>query len=319
MTVNNKIDSRVSVIIVVGDRHDPMDKIILDYDETLQTVLQDYHYIVVLDGDRSDAAQQLQKLRGKSLSISIVEMSQKFGETAALSTGFKHAGGDFILTLPAYYQIEPQSLPDLIQSFDEDDMLIGRRWPRRDSAWNKLGTSLFRSLVRMITGHTYRDLGCEVRFLRKKIAEEVAIYGDQHRFFPILANFHGFSVREVSLPQSDIDPRVRLYSPAVYLQRLIDLFVVFFLVKFTKKPLRFFGSIGGAVFTLGSLALMFVVYQRLFFSISLGDRPALLLSTLLIVLGAQMIGLGLIGELIIFTHARDIKEYAIKETVNFNA
>lgn len=311
-----KVDHRVSVIVVVGERFDPLDRIISDYDRVLKTVLENYRFTVVLDGDRSKASEQLKNLESSDVALSIVQLSQRFGETAALSVGFKHTDGELVLTLPAYYQIEPEALPELIRSLADEDMVIGRRWPRRDSLWNKFGTSVFRKLVSLITGHTYRDLGCEVRFLRRAVADEVAIYGDQHRFFPILANYHGFDVREVSLPQSKNDPRVRVYRPSVYAQRLLDLMVVFFLVKFTRKPLRFFGAIGGTIFTLGSAALIVIVYQRLFLSVGLGDRPALLLSTLLIVLGAQLVGLGLIGELIIFTHARELKDYAIKETIN---
>ena len=100
------------------------------------------------------------------------------------------------------------------------------------------------------------------------------------------------------------------------MQRLLDILTIFFLVRFTKKPLRFFGMIGSVTFAVGAIFLFYVVFERAFYDIALADRPALLLSSLLVVLGLQIFGLGLLGELIIFTHAQDIKEYTIEKIVN---
>ena len=146
--------------------------------------------------------------------------------------------------------------------------------------------------------------------------EEVPLYGDLHRFFPIMAYRHGFKTVEVNVEQSQSDAYQRIYAPGIYLRRLLDLLTVFFLIKFTKKPLRFFGLVGSSIFGLGLLATMWLVSERLFFHVALADRPALILSSLLIVLGIQIIAIGLIGEIIIFTHAKDLKEYKIDQIIN---
>jgi hypothetical protein len=144
---------------------------------------------------------------------------------------------------------------------------------------------------------------------------ELPLYGDQHRFLPLLAARLGFRIGEVNVAQSRKEKFWRLYRPGVYPRRLLDLLTVFFLIKFTKKPLRFFGLIGAATFLLGGLLTLYLVIERLFFGVPLAQRPALLLSSLLVVLGVQIFALGLIGELIIFTHAKDIKEYTIDEII----
>jgi hypothetical protein len=126
----------------------------------------------------------------------------------------------------------------------------------------------------------------------------------------------GFSVREVRVRQSDKDRFDEGYGLKTYLQRFLDIFSVVFLIRFTKKPLRFFGMIGSLMSFLGAVFLAYVVVERLFFGVDLADRPALLLSSLLIVLGLQMFALGLLGELIIFTHAKELKEYTIERIVN---
>ena len=131
-----------------------------------------------------------------------------------------------------------------------------------------------------------------------------------------MAHRQGFRVIELEVAQSEKDVHQRLYAPGLYVRRLLDLLTIFFLIKFTKKPLRFFGLVGTTLFTLGTIGTLFLITQRLFFDMSLADRPALILSSLLVVLGVQIIAIGLIGEIIIFTHAKDLKEYKIEKIIN---
>ena len=142
------------------------------------------------------------------------------------------------------------------------------------------------------------------------------LYGDQYRFLPMLALRRGFNVREVELAQSPKDVFRGRYRLREYLHRVLDILTVFFLVRFTKKPLRFFGSIGFLTAGFGGIFVLVLVTQRLFFGMPLADRPALLLSSLLIVLGVQLFGLGLLGELIIYSHAGESKEYSVRSIVS---
>ena len=130
---------------------------------------------------------------------------------------------------------------------------------------------------------------------------------------------HGFRVAEIPLRQSPRDRRQGTYPPREYARRALDVFTVFFLVRFTKKPLRFFGMVGTTVFAAGALITAWLILDRLFFGSALADRPALLLSSLLVVLGLQLFAIGLLGELIIFTHARELKDYQIDKVVEFPA
>jgi hypothetical protein len=195
-------------------------------------------------------------------------------------------------------------------------MVIARRFPRADSRFNQAQTALFNSLFRAMTGFGFRDLGCGVRVFKRQITREIAVYGDQHRFLPLFVARQGLKVREVDLRQSSKDHPWRVYRPGVYPRRLLDLLTVFFLAKFTKKPLRFFGLIGVTIFAIGALVVCYLLIDRVVFNAALADRPALLLGTLLVVLGVQIFAIGLLGELIIFTHARDIKEYTIDKIVS---
>jgi glycosyltransferase involved in cell wall biosynthesis len=306
----------VAVIVTVSERYDDPRQLYFEYRRALESSGCRYQFTYVLDGEFPDVLEELKRLQHEGEAVRIVKLSRWFGEATALTAGFENSQGDIILTLPSYHQVEPAEIPRLIKELERCDMAVARRFPRADSRFNRVQTAVFNWLFRAMTGSVFRDLGCGVRALKRQITTEIPVYGDQHRFLPLLATRQGFKVRELDLPQSSKDRPWRLYRLGVYPRRLLDLLTVFFLVKFTKKPLRFFGLIGVAIFALGALLVLYLVVERLFFGVGLAERPALLLSSLLIVLGAQIFALGLIGELIIFTHAKDIKEYSIDEIIN---
>ena len=310
---------RVSVVIPVCNRHDDPEALFSAYRGGLSGLGVELEFIYVIDGAFPDVYDALKALRSNGAQIRIIKLAKSFGEAAALSVGFRYATGDAILTLPAFHQVEPSELPKLVQRLESADMVVGRRWPRSDSGLNRFQTAFFSRLVRMLTRSGFQDLGCNARAMRPEVCEEVLMYGEQHRFLPILAVHKGFRVAEIDLAQSELDGFRRVYAPGLYVRRMLDLLTVFFLVKFTKRPMRFFGLLGASMAGAGGLYILLLVFQRLFLEMPLADRPALLLSSLIVVLGVQVFAMGLIGELIIYTHARQLQEYAIEETVGGEA
>ena len=309
----------LSVVIPVVNGADAFSDLFESYYEALAQTGRDFEFLFVLDGPRPHARAQLEGLLAAGYPIRIFEFARPFGEAAALTVGFEHARGDVLLTLPSRFQVEPSSLPRLVEALEDSDLVVTRRWPRTDSGFSRVKTLVFNRLVGFRNGNRFHDLGCSVRILRKAVAEEVPLYGDQDPFLPLLAQHKGFVVKEIDLPQSRRAPYRRPHGLGVYMRRLLDMLTVFFLTKFTRKPLRFFGLIGAGIALIGLVFLLYVVVERLFFGESLADRPALLMSSLMFVLGVQVMGLGLIGELVIFSHARDLKDYQVREIVNGRA
>lgn len=302
-----------SIVVPVGERVDELDKLVGAYLETLDSSTASYEIIVVFDGPNEVLLGPLRALVEVNERLRIIELSKPFGESAALMAGFGDAKGELLLTLPAYYQIDIPEIPRLLAALKpDDDMLIAVRWPRPSSLFHRLRRGVFHGVFKWISGLDYRDLGCGVRLLRRDVVAEVPLYGEQHRFFPALASTRGFRVREIELRQSRRDLFRGRYPTREYLHRFLDILTVFFLVRFTKKPLRFFGTLGFVAAGLGGIIVAILVVQRLFFGVGLADRPALLLGSLLVALGVQTFALGLIGELIIFTRAREIKDYAVR-------
>ena len=307
----------LSVIVPVGERHADPGELYGEYKAGLDTANRSYEFIFVLDGPQDDFAQGLRDLVDDGHPITIVCLTRQFGEATAIMAGFEHACGEHILTLPAYHQIEGADVGKLVAALDDCDLATARRWPRAGNAFERLRRSVFHGLLEWVTSLKFRDLGCGARAFHRRVLEEIQLYGDQHRFLAVLADRQGFSVREVDVRQSPKDRFEGVYEPRAYARGFLDIFTVFFLVRFTKKPLRFFGMVGVSTFIVGALVMTWIVFQRLVFDIGLTERPALLLSALLVVLGLQLFALGLLGELVIFTHARSIKDYQIRQVIHF--
>ena len=313
---SDKVD--LSVIIPVGSRH-AADLLALyaDYKAGLDALGSPYEVIVVLDGPRPQLAADVQRLLSSGDRVSVISLTRRFGEATALVAGFQRAGGGIVLTLPAYHQTRGDEIPKLVRALGVADIAIGRRWPRAGSRFEAMRRDAFHRVLASITGQRFHDLGCSARAMKRRVLEEISLYGDQHRFLPVLASRLGFRVLEVELRQSPLDRFDGGYPPREYVRRALDICTVFFLVRFTKKPLRFFGMVGVSTFLVGAALVAWLAVDRLVFQHPLADRPALLLSSLLVVLGMQLFALGLLGELIIFTHARDIKDYQIEEVVRY--
>jgi glycosyltransferase involved in cell wall biosynthesis len=307
----------LSVIIPVGSRQaDPLE-LYAEYRAGLDALGYHYETIFVLDGPNEKFAEGLKELAAGPHRVTVVSLTRSFGEATAIMAGFEHATGQSIVTLPSYFQIDAAGLPTLVGALERADLAVARRWPRVGGAFERLRRGAFHGLLKAVTGLRYRDLGCGARAFDRRVLEEIQLYGDQHRFLPVLADRKGFRVREVDIRQSPKDRHEGIYGPRVYARGFLDIFTVFFLVRFTKKPLRFFGMIGVTLFAIGGALVTWLVVDRLFFGHGLTQRPALLLSTLLVVLGLQLFALGLLGELVIFTHARQVRDYQIDSVLSY--
>jgi hypothetical protein len=307
----------VSVIVPVGLRSSDLTVLHREYREALEGTGRSYEFVYVLDGALPAAAAQLNELLASGERLTVVYLTRYFGESTALMAGLAQSRGQIILTLPAYNQIEAREIHKLLASLDSADIAVSRRWPRVGGALERLRRGVFHGLVNWMTGLKLHDLGCGARAMKRQVLAETSLYGDQHRLLPALADRQGFRVTEIDVKQSPQDRFAGGYATREYAHRFLDVFAVFFLVRFTKKPLRFFGMIGATTLAIGTALVLYLVITRLFFAEPLADRPALLLSSLLVVLGLQLFALGLLGELIIFTHAGGMKDYQVDRVIEF--
>ena len=312
MAEREKID--ISVIVPVVERYDSLHKLYSEYSSAFGKLDKSHEFIFVVDGGFFEAFEDLKKLKAEHPSIKIIKLAKNFGESIALSIGVEKAQGNYIFTLASYFQVETVAIKIIWNELNNGyDLVLTRRYPRIDSKLNRLQSLIFHWIISKITSTHFHDISCGLRGMKRKVFDEIQLYGDLHRFIPILANKYGFKIKEINVKQRKEDTAIRLVRSGIYCRRLLDIITIFFVTKFTMKPLRFFGLIGMALFGAGSIITGYLALYRTRGVGGIADKPLLLLGVILMVLGVQTLSIGLIGEIIIFTHARDVKEYNVEE------
>ncbi len=300
-----KPEITVSVIVPVTERPDRLEEIYAEYSKPFKATGSGFEFVFVLGPQHVRLADPLIELADRGDPIRVFETGQLFTEATLLNAVVDRCRGSILVTLPAYFRVEAAGLLDLIGAVERGaDVSIARRWPRSDPLWNRLQARLFHALVRLsgVTEQTFTDLGSGVRAIRREVLKALPLYGDFARLLPLFAVREGYLVTEVPVPQHERDTGARVYRPGIYVRRLLDLFGAFFLLRFTEKPLRFFGLVGSLLSLVGGTLLMVLFVQRLQGQ-ALADRPLLLLAVLLLLFGVQAIALGLVGEMIVHLNA----------------
>jgi glycosyltransferase involved in cell wall biosynthesis len=304
----------LSVIVPVVERSDDLLAVYRAFAAELERRSADFEFIFVFDGRFAPPAELIALTRANER-VRILRFAREFGETAALRIGIEKSRGDLLLTLPAYFQVQPEGVSQLLEAVERGaDLAVAHRYPRLDSWLNRMQSRAFQSMVGGVGGQKFHDMACGVRAMRRSVGEALPLYGDFHRFIPALALREGYKVEEVSVPQHPGDARTRVYGPGVYLRRLLDIAAFFFLAKFTERPLRFFGLVGSVFLGSGSILSLVLLVQRVEGQ-GIANRPALLLAVLLLALGVQLLGLGLVGEIIVHLRAPHRRVYRVRERV----
>jgi glycosyltransferase involved in cell wall biosynthesis len=288
------------------------------YQSALAGDTRQMEFLYVLDRRWHQALAALTALKRSGEPLTLIVRSRWDGEGAALRSAFERARGDTVLILPASPQVDPRDVPKVLEQLGHSDMAVANRAMLRSSWFDAVQTRLFRGLVRLLFGHTINDPVCRVRAYRRQVLQEIAGYSVQQHFSPLLAAERGFQVAEVevrpSQPTASAAPRQSGFGLLLSRLRLtLEALSLYVVLKFIHKPLRFFGTAGLPILLIGLIYTGYLGISRLFFGVPLADRPALILGALLIVLGIQVIALGLIGEIIIFVAGRRIKDYTIEK------
>lgn len=310
-------DFDISVVVPISERLDDIEKLFRQHREILTKRKLRYEFIFIIDGNFPQAETLLKKFSSESPdTVKVLKFHRTFGEAKALAAGFVQSSGRLILTLPSYFQVIPAEIGKLIDSFTDDiDVIVGNRYPRKDNMINRIQSRVFHYLVNRVSGESFQDISCGVRLLRREVAGKIHLYGDLHRFIPLLAIHKGFRVKELPLQQAREDVHLRVYNPGVYLRRMLDILTLFFLIKFTQKPLRFFGLLGCGIGFVGCVITLITVFQRIFYGIGLSERPLFLAGILFFLVGLQTFFIGLVAEIIIFMHMPEEPQYNIEKII----
>lgn len=303
----------VSVIITVDELHGSLGDLYREFSAPLEKLGVSFEFVFVAYSWFRDATAPLAALAAQGAPVRLLEVGHGVGETALLKLGADASRGRILVTLPTYRQVEASVISSLVALVESGaDVAVARRHPRVDSLVNRLQGAVLHRIIRPITGGAIHDVGCGLRALRPEVLREIPLYGDFARFLPLLALREGWRVAEVPAAVHPLAMKGRIYGPGVYLRRLIDVFGLIFLLRFTEKPLRFFGLVGSALAAPGLVILAVVFVQRIQGQ-GLAERPLLLLGVLLVTLGVQAFALGLIGEMIVHLHAARRRGYRLRD------
>jgi hypothetical protein len=306
--------SKLSAIVLLTPNCPDLEAVHHAYARAVQAVGLPYEFIYVLCAAWEGCLSVLEKLHADAEPVTIVVLRRWPGEARALANGLEQAEGEVILTLPPRLQVDPGEIPRVVAALEDCEMVIGRRSQQGQAGGRRRSERLFHWLLKATFGHAFNDLLCRVRAARRRVLDEISLFGVQHHFSPLLALQRGFSIKEVEVrPGTARAPGRRSFW--AYAGAMLDILALYVLLKFTRKPLRFFGAIGGPLLLAGLLFTAALAVGRLIYGVPLGDRPALILGVLMIVLGIQIIALGLIGEIIIFASGKSVRDYSVERII----
>lgn len=307
------MNNLVSLVIPVSSPDTDVEGLVRGYGEALRRCRQPHELVFVLDGVAGSVHQTLRALAA-DWPIKVVRLQGGgLGESIALSAGVERAKGDLVINAPPYLQVEPDDLIKVIQALESGaDFVATWRHPRIDPWLNQLQSKLFNTALGFLMGVKFHDLNSGVRGMRRNVLDEVNVYGEQYRFLPVLAMRQGFRTVEVKVRHREEKGRTGFYGIGVYIRRMLDILAVTFLTRFTQRPLRFFGMLGLILMLVGLALTVQPLYAKLS-GAGGADKPILVLGTILIAFGFQLIGFGLVGEIIIFTQARNLRDFKVEE------
>ena len=309
----------VSLVIPLYNERANIEALFTELVRAIDPVPAVQEVILVDDGSTDGGHELLEKLPGRDPRFHIIRLRRNFGQTAAFSAGFDYSQGDVIITMDGDLQNDPADIPKLLAELSQGyDIVSGWRVERQDKFFSRrLPSILANRLISRSTGVTLHDYGCSLKAYRREVLDNTRLYGELHRFIPALASVMGVTISEVAVNHR---PRLRgrsKYGLGRTLRVLLDLLTVKFLLTYGTRPMQLFGLIGLTSLGLGGFLAFYLTILRMFFDQPLADRPLLLLAILLMVIGVQLLVMGLIGELIVRTYyeIQNKPIYAIREIV----
>jgi glycosyltransferase involved in cell wall biosynthesis len=309
----------LSIVIPAYNEGDNLRALHRELGQVLAAFRGSAEIIVVDDGSTDDSAGILRQLAADDARLRVIRLSRNFGQTAALAAGLAHTTGAVIVTLDGDRQNDPADIPRLIAKLEEGyDLVNGWRVDRQDTfVTRRLPSLLANRLISMTTHVKLHDYGCTLKAFRSGLGKSLRLYGEMHRFIPALAGDLGATIAELPVHHRPRVSGTSKYGLGRTLRVLLDLMTVKFVTSYLTRPIHAFGPPACVATFVGTLLILYLAVERLFFGVGLADRPILLLAILLVLLGAQFIALGLLGEVLarLYHESQGKPVYIIREVL----
>jgi glycosyltransferase involved in cell wall biosynthesis len=292
----------ISVVVPVHDEEQSVKPLYEELRAALAPIDRQWKAVFVDDGSTDGSFAALTRLHADSDNVKVVRLRRNFGKAAALAAGFRHAAGDVVVTIDADLQDDPAEIPRLLAKLDEGfDLVSGWKTQRRDPLSRRIPSRIFNAVVGRVSGLRLHDLNCGLKAYRADVVHNLRIYGELHRFLPVLAHDRGYRVAELPVNHRPRQHGQSRYGVERYLRGFLDFMTVWFMGRYRHRPLHLFGGLGLLLGAVGTALLVYLTILKLSGE-AIGHRPLLTLGVLLMVVGLQFFSLGLLSELITSHH-----------------
>ncbi len=300
------MDLGISVVVPFLDEAGTLEQLYERVARVLDAHGEPWELVFVDDGSTDGGAAIVERLAAADPAVGIVRLRRNFGKSAALDAGFRRARGRIVVTMDADLQDDPDEIPRLLEALEARDLDVvsGRKWPRRDPITKTAPSRLFNLVVRTLTGLRLADFNCGFKAYRREAIADLALYGELHRYIPVLVDARGYAVGEVDVKHHPRKHGRSKFGGERFARGFFDLLTVILLTRYGRRPLHLFGWAGTLMFGVGFAILSYLTVLW-FLGTGIGQRPLLFLGLLLIMVGVQLFSTGLLGEMINSTRARE--------------
>jgi len=298
----------LSIIVPLLNEERSLETLYREIAAALESQDETFEVIFVDDGSTDGSHAVLARLHDEAPNVVVVQLRRNFGKAAALQAGFLEARGDTIVTIDADLQDDPAEIPQLLAKLDEGFDLVSGWKTRRNDPWGRrVFSKLFNWAIKIVSGVKLHDVNCGLKAYRAEVVRGMRIYGELHRFVPVLASYRGYRVAEIPVNHRARQHGRSRYGPERYLRGFFDLLSVTFMGRYRHRPLHLFGGVGMAMGFVGFVILLYLTIVKIG-GAGIGHRPLLTLGVLLMVVGIQLFSLGLLSELITSQHEERMDE-----------
>jgi glycosyltransferase involved in cell wall biosynthesis len=298
---------KLSIVVPLLNEEATLGRLYKELEEALAPTGLEWEVVFVDDGSSDGSYRELVRLHSTHPNVRIVRLRRNFGKAAALAAGIDVAAGDIVVTMDADLQDDPAEIPNLLAKLDDGfDVVSGWKCDRHDSFFRRLVSRIYNRATRLATGVKLHDMNCGLKAYRAEVFDHVRLYGERHRFIPVLAHDLGFSVTELPVNHRARANGHSRFGPERYLRAPFDLLTIVFMGRYRHRPLHLFGGIGVTA-SLAGVAILGYLTALKIGGARIGNRPLLLFGVLLVVVGIQFLSLGLIGEMLTSHHEENVQ------------
>ncbi len=293
--------SSVSVVVPLLNEAESLPELARQLESVLERVARGrYEVLFIDDGSTDDSFGVIQDLHTRNNRFKAIRFRTNHGKSAALAIGFAESKGDIVITMDADLQDDPAEIPAMISKLEEGFDLVSGWKRKRHDPWHKtIPSKLFNSVTSRMSGIKLHDFNCGLKAYRRDVVNSVQVYGEMHRYIPALAHWEGFRVTEIPVQHRARQFGSSKFGMSRFLKGYLDLLTVMFTTRYIKRPLHFFGAVGSLFAIVGLITDLYLVVEWSLNRTSLSNRPLALFGVAMIIVGVQLISIGLIGELIV--------------------